>query len=310
MTRSDERLIVFENFEKWYGSIQAVKPLNLAIKAGETFAMLGPNGSGKSTIIRSLARLHFPTRGRILVKGNDISKASREYNALFSFMPQRISIPGYLTAREVVTLFAKLRGTTLSRVDEILEMVELHDDADRLVREFSGGMVQRIGLAVTFVSEAEIYLLDEPTLNLDPLGVKRLRELITRLREKGKTFVFASHILEDALQLADRIGILVNGVMVGVSTREDFKAAIAEETSVRVTLARPVDGIASVMDKAGARLVSGNSTSFSFKATPDKRLSVIRAVEAAGGIVEEIHTDPPSWETLLTEHYEMKGNGS
>ncbi|NOY06775.1 MAG: ABC transporter ATP-binding protein, partial [Chlorobi bacterium] len=160
-------------------------------------------------MIRSLARLHFPTRGRILVNGNDIAKASREYNAMFSFMPQRISIPGYLTAREVVTLFARLRNTPLSRVDEILETVALYDDADRLVREFSGGMVQRIGLAVTFVSEAEVYLLDEPTLNLDPLGVRRLRELITELQEKGKTFVFASHILEAALQLADRIGILV-----------------------------------------------------------------------------------------------------
>jgi len=309
MATDKNPIIQFKQCEKWYGKVNAVKPLDLTIFEGETFVFLGPNGSGKSTIIRSLAGLHFPTRGQILINGIDINLRIMEVKKLFSYMPQRVTLPDFLTAREVITLYAKLRQVDVNRVEEMLKFVELKESADRYIREFSGGMLQRIGLAIAFLGDAEIYILDEPTLNLDPLGISRLHELILELKQKGKTFLFSSHILQDAIQLADRVGILVDGKLAGIEPISMFRQNIALDTTVRIKLSSPLDGIQSIMENVGAENVDGNGRTFTFKAEPNQRLSVIRAIETAGGNIEEFHTDPPNWETLLQHHlnYNKKG---
>ena len=299
--------IELKKLEKWYNKIHAVKPLDLVIPAGETFGLLGPNGSGKSTIIRAIAGLHFPTKGQIYINGKQLNKRSSDLRKKISYMPQRVTIPGYLTAREVISLYARLRNADLKRVDELLDYVELTENADRFTREYSGGMLQRVGLAVAFLSDSDIYILDEPTLNLDPLGTSRFRELIQALKKKGKTILFSSHILEDAVQLADRVGILVEGHMVKIESMPDFKEEIHQETTVRIKLSGKLSGIQGIIEKAGAISVSCNGRSCVFKAAPDRRLSVIRAIESAGGVVNEFHTDPPDWESLLHRHFNNYG---
>ena len=297
-------IIEFQQFEKWYGNINAVKPLDLSIKKGETFTLLGPNGSGKSTVIRALAGLHFPTKGRILINGIDISEKPKDIKKMISYMPQRVNMPGYLTAREVISLCAGLKKVRSNRVSEVIDYVELQGSADRYIREYSGGMLQRIGLAIAFLDkDSEIYLLDEPTLNLDPLGIKRFREFILELKQKEKTVLFSSHILQDAVHLADRVGILVDGQMVRIESIPDFREDVTRETTVRIKLISPLSGIQDIIEAAGAQSISGNGRSCIFKAEPKQRLSVIRAIEAAGGIIEEFHTDPPNWETLLHQHF-------
>ncbi|MCK4894413.1 MAG: ABC transporter ATP-binding protein, partial [Calditrichia bacterium] len=236
-------IIQLQQFEKWYGSIQAVKPLDLEISKGETFALIGPNGSGKSTIIRALAGLLFPTKGQLYIKEIDLKRNPTEARKYISYMPQRVTMPDYLTAREVITLYAKLKQVELKRVDEILDFVELKDSADRYTGEYSGGMLQRVGLAVAFLSESEIYVLDEPTLNLDPLGIKRFRELILGLKKKGKTILFSSHIIQDAVHLADRVGILIDGKIIRIESVSQFRGEIAKETTVRILLSKPLQGI-------------------------------------------------------------------
>lgn len=300
---SAQFIIELQQFEKWYGSINAVKSLNLTITKGETFGLLGPNGSGKSTIIRAIAGLHFPTKGKILINGRDITKAAKELKKLISYMPQRVNMPDYLSAREVITFYAKLRGVDLKRVDEVIDYVALEDSADRYTREYSGGMLQRVGLAIAFLSDSEIYILDEPTLNLDPLGINRFRELIQELKQKGKTIVFSSHILEDAVQLADRVGILIEGQMAKIESIPELRADIARETTVRIKLSNPLKGIQNILETAGAQSVSANGRSCIFKADPNHRLSIIRAIESAGGVIEEFHTDQPNWESLLHQHF-------
>jgi len=305
---SDSPIIEFKQFEKWYGKVSAVKPLDLKLTRGETFGLLGPNGSGKSTIIRTLAGLHFPTKGKIFFYGSEFDGASTEIKKKISFMPQRVNIPGYLTAREVITLYAKLRNENLNRVEEVIDYVDLTNDADRFIKEYSGGMLQRVGLAIAFLSDSEIYILDEPTLNLDPLGVSRFRELIKTLKQKGKTIIFSSHILEDAVQLADRVGILVEGKMARIELIPAFKEEIARETTVRIKLSNPLKGIQQIIETAGALNASGNGQSCVFKAEPSQRLSVIRAIESAGGVIDEFHTDLPDWESLLHQHFNNRRN--
>jgi ABC-type multidrug transport system ATPase subunit len=299
-------IVKLENFEKSYGKIQAVKPLNIEIQQGESFAFMGPNGSGKSTIIRTIAGLQFPTAGQIIINGKNLYKLKLEDKQEISYMPQRVSLPGNLTPLEITTLFARLRGVEQNKVKEILRYVALEDSMNRYMREFSGGMLQRVGLAVTFLCNCDIYILDEPTLNLDPLGIKSFRELINKLKSEGKTIIFASHMIEDAIQLADRVGILVDGHLGKIEPIANFKDDIAREMFVRIKLAEPLKGIHELLEQAGTKNIGGNGKLLTFQAAPKDRLLIIRSIEAAGGFIEEFHTDPPNWETLI--HHRFKNN--
>jgi ABC-type multidrug transport system ATPase subunit len=299
----DNIIVKFDKFEKSYGKIQAVRPLDLEIRRGESFAFMGPNGSGKSTIIKSLTGLQFPTSGKISINDIDVMNMKPADKKKLSYMPQRVSLPGNLTPLEITTLFARLRGTDQKKANEILNYVSLEDSKNRFIGEFSGGMLQRAGLALTFLSECDLYILDEPTLNLDPLGIKSFRILINTLKDEGKTIIFASHLIEDAIQLADRVGILVDGELGKIESIDRFKDDIAHEMFVRLKLAKPVEGINNLLIKAGTKNVGGNGKLLTFQAAPKNRLSIIRSIEAEGGIIEEFHTDLPNWERLIHHRF-------
>jgi ABC-2 type transport system ATP-binding protein len=168
-------------------------------------------------------------------------------------------------------------------------------------------MLQRLGLAVAFLEEAAIYVLDEPTLNLDPIGLDRFRQRVADLKKRGATILFSTHILQDAAQLADRVGILSDGRLVRVDTLGRFRSLVALETTVRVVLSSTSNRIVEAAVAAGAETASVNGTHYSFRASPGLRLDVIRAIEKAGGVIQEFHTDPPDWERLIKQ--DMADNG-
>lgn len=296
-------MIRLEKFEKRYGKIQAVRPLDLEVERGETFALLGPNGSGKTTIIRSLVGLHRPSGGRILIDGIDVVKSPDQVKERLSYAPQRVTMPEMLTAREVATLFGRLRGVPAKRVDEVLELFALTESADRRTREFSGGMLQRLGLAVAFLKDVPLLVLDEPTVNLDLLGVDRLRHLLGEARQKGTTVVFSSHVVQSAMELADRVAVLVAGSLVALEKAPVFRATVTRQTVVRVVLDRATDAVLEVTRAAGADTASRNGGQVAFTAPPERRLEIIRAIEGTGAIVQEIHTEAPDWEALIRKHF-------
>ena len=296
-------MVRLERFEKRYGKVPAVRPLDLEVKRGESFALLGPNGSGKTTIIRALVGLHRPSAGRILVDGLDVVRSPNRVKERLSYAPQRVTMPEMLTAREVVTMFGRLKGVPDERGEEVLDLFSLTDAADRRTREFSGGMLQRLGLAVAFLKEVPLFVLDEPTVNLDLLGVDRLRRLLGELGRKGTTVVFSSHIVQSAMQLADRVAVLVEGSLVKLEEAPVFRAAVTRRTTVRVVLDRVDDGVLEAVRGAGAETSSRNGRQMFFTAQPERRLEIIRAIEAAGVTIEEVHTEAPEWEDLVREHF-------
>jgi ABC-type multidrug transport system ATPase subunit len=296
-------MVRLERFEKRYGKVPAVRPLDLEVKRGESFALLGPNGSGKTTIIRALVGLHRPSAGRILVDGLDVVRSPNRVKERLSYAPQRVTMPEMLTAREVVTMFGRLKGVPDERGEEVLDLFALTDAADRRTREFSGGMLQRLGLAVAFLKEVPLFVLDEPTVNLDLLGVDRLRRLLGELSRKGTTVVFSSHIVQSAMQLADRVAVLVEGSLVKLEEAPVFRAAVTRRTTVRVVLDRVDDGVLEAVRGAGADTSSRNGRQMFFTALPERRLEIIRAIEAAGVTIEEVHTEAPEWEDLVREHF-------
>jgi len=301
-------IIRLEGFAKAYGETVAVKSLDLEIERGESFAFLGPNGGGKTTVLRALVGLHTPTEGRILIDGEDLSKAPDSAKKLISYVPQRVTMPGQLTAREILELFAHLRGVSAGRVDEVLAVFGLADDADRLTVEYSGGMLQRLGLAVAMLEEVAILVLDEPALNLDPLGIAALHELLAELRGKGSTIVFSSHIVHSAVQLADRVAVLVEGELARLQDVPAFMTTVARETQVRVALSGSAEMVAGAAEAAGASSCHCNGSQLSFTTSPGRRLEVIQAIQSAGGVVEEFHTEAPDWESLVRDH--VNGRGS
>lgn len=295
-------MVRLERFEKRYGKLQAVWPLDLEIAGGESFALLGPNGGGKTSVLRALVGLHAPSAGRVLVGGVDVARVPDRAQERLSFVPQRVSLPGMLTARETLTLFARLKKAPLERVGVVLDEFGLADSADRRTGEFSGGMLQRLGLAVGLLREVDLLVLDEPTVNLDPPGILKLNQLLHRLKEKGTTIVFSSHLLRNAMELADRVGILVAGRMVEPEEVPVFHEAVTRKTTVRVVLSHLTDDMLAAVRAAGGDVSGHNGREVSFTALPRKRLHVIRAIEQAGGAIEEFHTDAPDWDALIQEH--------
>jgi ABC-2 type transport system ATP-binding protein len=308
MSSTNEPIVCFEAFSKSFGSLEAVRPLDLEIANSESFAFLGPNGGGKTTVLRALVGLHSPTSGRVLVRGSDIAKEPDRVRRWLAYVPQRVNMPDVLTAREVLDLFAGLRKVPGERVDEVLDLLALSDDADRQVGEYSGGMLQRLGLATALLEEVPLLVLDEPTLNLDPQGIDSLHQALAGLKERGSTIVFSSHSIHSAVRLADRIGVLVDGELVTLEPVAAFQAEVTRQTTVRVVLDRIDDAIVQAAEEAGAEVRESNATHVSFRALPENRLDVIRAIETAGATVEEFHTEAPGWESLVHTHFNGGGD--
>lgn len=207
-------MIRVERLTKEYGSFLAVNKISFEVSEGEVFAFLGPNGSGKTTTMKSIVGLNVPTSGNVFINGLDVQCHPKAAKQLMSYLPQRVVFPENLTAREIMRFYSRIRKLPAGFADGALERARFNGFSDKLVSEFSGGMVQRLGLAVAALPDAPILLLDEPTANLDPQGVKRFREFILEQKEKKKTIIFSTHLLSEAEQLADRVGIFVGGRLV------------------------------------------------------------------------------------------------
>jgi len=232
-------VITFSRFRKRFGPHVAVEDLTLLIRRGESLALIGPNGSGKSTTLKAAAGLIRPTSGEVLL-GEPGEQASRpSARNLVSFLPQRVTFPDTLTGRDVVEFYRSLRGVPLERTDEVLRFASLNGAADRAVGTYSGGMTQRLGLAVAVLPAAPVFLLDEPTAALDPDGLAAFYLLVERHAAEGRTVLFTSHQLGDAERLADRFAVLVAGRLVAVMTQRELRDRLAERGVMRVRLAAP-----------------------------------------------------------------------
>jgi Cu-processing system ATP-binding protein len=286
-------LVRFEGFAKSFGMVEAVKGLDLVIEEGESFAFLGPNGGGKTTVLRALVGLHTPSSGRILVRSSDVARELDTIRKWIAFVPQRVTMPDALTGHEILGVFAALRRVKVSRVDEVLELLALSEDADRPVGEYSGGMLQRLGLAAALLE-----------------GIDILHRTLASLKSRGSTIVFSSHSIHSAVRLADRVGVLVDGELVTLEPVAAFQAEVTKQTTVRVVLDRLDDAIIAAAEGAGAEVRECNATHVSFRAMPENRLEVIRAIEKAGGTIEEFHTEAPGWESLIHTHFNGGGADS
>jgi ABC-2 type transport system ATP-binding protein len=227
-----------ERLTRRYGDLKAVDELNLTVEAGELFGLLGPNGAGKTTTIKMLTTLLPPTSGTARIAGLDIVREASSVRRVIGYVPQLVSADGSLTGYENLLIFAKLydlpRAGRKERVREALEFMGLTDAADKLVRNYSGGMIRRLEIAQSMLHAPGILFLDEPTVGLDPVARANVWERIQQLRlEHGTTIVLTTHYMEEADALCERVAIMHLGKIAAIGAPEELKDALGgQDTSL------------------------------------------------------------------------------
>ena len=239
----------------------ALNALDLTIHRGEVFGLLGPNGSGKTTTIKLLLGLLFPTSGEATVFGEPAAKV--EKNERIGYLPEESYLYRFLNAEETLDFYGRLfdipADVRRKRAGELIEMVGLGQDKKRILREYSKGMRQRIGLAQALINNPDLVILDEPTSGLDPLGTAWMKSLIRDLQKQGKTILMCSHRLDDVQDVCQRIAILYGGDLqeLGAVNRlvEDQKRLEVRATGVSLTPDLQRD-LAAVVERHGGKLES------------------------------------------------------
>ena len=191
----------------------AVRDLSLSVRSGEVFGFLGPNGAGKTTTMNVLLGFVSPTAGAAYLFGVDVRKPIARQR--IGYLPELTYYYKFLTAEELLRFYARVfglpRAETERRIDRLLKLVELEPARKRLIKTYSKGMQQRVGLAQALINDPDLLILDEPTSGLDPLGRMKVREIIQRLKQEGKTVFFSSHELGEVETVCDRVAIIHQG---------------------------------------------------------------------------------------------------
>ena len=229
-------LIRTDNLTKIYGkTIVAVNRLNLEIREGEIFGLLGPNGAGKTTTIRMLLGMTEPTEGTAFIDGHDCTRDPIKVKRITGYLPDNVGFYGDLTGRENLRFTGRLNDFPEeeldARIDSLLERVDILDAGDKKVRTYSLGMKQRLGIADVLLKDPRLIILDEPTVGIDPEGVRQLIEIIKTLSHKdGRTLMISSHQLYQMQQICDRVGIFYKGKLMACGTIDELAAKSGVDT--------------------------------------------------------------------------------
>ena len=234
-----------EGVVKKYGDKIAVNDVSLSVQRGEIYGLLGPNGAGKTTLMSIIAGILDPTEGRVEVLGGD--PHDREIRARIGYCPQESVVYDNLTGLENLMFYAGLYGLSGSRAkqksEELIRFVGLEEYAKDLVKTYSGGMKKRLNFAIALVGDPDLILLDEPTTGMDPRVRRSVWELIERLRKAGKTIILATHYMEEADELSNRVAIMNLGRKVVEGTPEELKKKYGPKAVVSVELVKVTQDI-------------------------------------------------------------------
>jgi ABC-2 type transport system ATP-binding protein len=254
--------IDLKNVQKVYkGKVHALQGIDMRVRRGEVFGLLGPNGAGKSTLVKIMMTVIRPTRADGTILGQPVGHKPTLRQV--GYLPEQHRFPKYLTGRQTLEFFGALakvdRATAKKRAGELLSTVGMADWGDKKVSTYSKGMMQRVGLAQTLMSDPDLVVLDEPTDGVDPVGRRDIRDVLGRLREQGKTVFVNSHLLQELEMICERVAILVRGRVVKQGTIDDLTRAqqrydieLAEGDPSAIAILRP--RILEAIRKTGATI--------------------------------------------------------
>ena len=287
-------ILTFENVSKNYGKLNALSNIQFEIPENSIFAILGPNGSGKSTLIRILAGLITSWNGNIFYKDNSIHN-DKNYLKNFGFIVEDPSFYQYLSAIKNLKIFCRLTNTPFSRINEVLDLVDLLDRKYDKVSNYSYGMKQRLGIAQALLHDPKILILDEPNNGLDPIGVNQIADIIYKLNHDGKTICISTHSLTEVDRLCSDVAILKEGKLIinkNIKTelkRKNFFRIEISDLSKAIKVIKKIKGVSIVSKQSNSIIVSQNAKNISL--TENKNLKKFEYIQS-------VHT-----ESNLIEHY-------
>ncbi len=294
-------MVEIQNLVKKYGKFTAVDRVSFNVPRGEVFALLGPNGCGKTTIIRMMMGLLKPTSGSIMMYGGDIARKPVAVREKISYLPQHANFPENLTGEEILGFYCKLRRTRIDRLDSIFSLEGMRDFLSKPVGEYSGGMQQRLALAITLLPQADILIMDEPTASLDPEAVYQFRHAVRELCDQGKTVILATHLLSESEAIADRVAIMHSGKMIALKPMKKIKEEILPTFKFSITVGQMHERFKQIARENGALDMENGGREMVFSTgRPEDRLTIINALQNAGASIERFGTvEPPLEEVYM-----------
>jgi len=222
MTKEAEHAIDVEKLTKRYGGLLAVNDISFTVSKGEVFAFLGPNGAGKTTTVEIIETIRTPTSGKVSLFGMDVTKKKRKIVRRIGVLPQGFSSFDRITVRETIQYYSRLFNCRNTDIDGLIELANLKDRSKEQFKNLSGGLKQRLGIAIALVNDPEVVFLDEPTTGIDPRARREVWEVLLGLKKKGKTVFLTTHYMEEAELLADTVAIISKGSIVAMGSPGDL----------------------------------------------------------------------------------------
>jgi ABC-2 type transport system ATP-binding protein len=296
-------LIRIRRLTKRFAKQSALLDVDLEIAAGDAVALWGPNGAGKSTLIRCVLGL-FAFDGEISIGGHDVRRGGKEARRLIGYVPQELGFYDDLRVGEAIRLFAKVKGVAIPGVAAVLDGVRLGGQDRKRIRELSGGMKQRLALAIALLGEPPILVLDEVTASLDACGRREFTDLLGGLAGGGRTLLFASHRVEEISALARRVAELEAGRITTIVDGADFMERLGAGNVLHLTVAAPqrasalealrTSGFAPRMNGIGVVVpVPSSQKAAPFRVLADARIAVedfeLVSAERASRLAEDVH---------------------
>ena len=300
-----------KNLTKRYREKLAVNALNLTVQEGEVFGFLGPNGAGKTTTILMMLGLTEPTSGQVSVCGFDPTRQSLEVKRRVGYLPESPGFYDDISARENLLYMARLNripeDEARRRAGQVLDQVGLTDDARRVVREFSRGMKQRLGIAEVLVKNPQAIILDEPTLGIDPDGAIRILELIKDLNRQHKlTVMLSSHQLQQVQEICSRVGIIVKGKLIVQGEMDELGKSILKgrHWNFLLEVKGNSDGLERDLQSIpGVDEIEKRSHGWFLRCTEDVRGEVVTTVSRNGLQLLQLRSEDPTLEEIYLKYF-------
>lgn len=322
-----EPMVVVSNLVKTYQrpdgkEISAVRNISLNIGRGEIFSLLGPNGSGKTTTISMISGLVTPTSGDATIAGFSITRQPIEAKRLIGMIPQEIALYQELSPRQNLSFFGRMYGMggkeLAMRIDEVLDFVDLRERGNDRIDTFSGGMKRRVNIGIGLLHKPQLVYMDEPTVGIDPQNRRRILDTVKRLRDENRmTVLYTTHLMEEAEELSDRVGIIDHGEIIALGTTGELTRQIGEEDrlifeigtqtledALLHTLQNSVPGVSrAVCDPPQAQETGTIPARLTVYATRGRKAlpQIITVLDAAGIAIESVNVREPDLEAVFLQ---------
>lgn len=291
-------IVEVKGLTKKFGKFTALNQIELTLNEGEIYGFIGPNGAGKSTTIRVLLGLLKPTEGQVTIFGKDAWHDSVEIHKRVAYIPGEANLWPNLTGGQVIDLFLKMRGNVnAEKRDELIQRFDL--DPSKKCRTYSKGNRQKIALISAFASEADLYILDEPTAGLDPLMERIFQECILKVKKQGKSVLLSSHILSEVEKLCDRVAIIREGEIIEKGSLTELRhltrTKFTVETEKELTELTTLKGVHDAYQ---------NDTGWEFQVDTEHMAETMAYISKCG--IMKLESTAPTLEDLFMRHYEGK----